>query len=347
MCFLKMMTNLNIKWKNFYKNIFDPPEDEIKFDNFFMFSFLSLRLVFLEPQHLNVNATLKIKVQFYARKLFNVFCLLTHNASIIQLIVYGAIHYGNFDVLVRAISDASTFFFIMLGGLALFLREKSIRAILEELKILFESRNDGNDGFSMKSYLDRYHRFMKLYIGIFVSTNLAAALSWIPYLLNGSAQYPINYWFPFDEYNTDMVPFATIWIQWIGYWNPSYLMASNSLLYALTTVISMEFDFLKNNVKSLKINTKDQVEVKMAFFIDRHNKLLDICEKLKNIFEHIFLFNFIISSFVICVASFQFLKTATNTLTYIIDIIYILYIYYIHLHHLRLRFGCFVSLDRN
>ena len=82
----------------------------------------------------------------------------------------------------------------------------------------------------------------------------------------------------------------------------------------------MEFDFLTNDLKFIKLKSKDELAVKMADFFDCHDILFDICDKLKIIFEPILFCNFLVSSLIMCVASFQLLTTASDSLTYLVDV---------------------------
>ena len=318
------INKLIIKWKKFYRQIFNPAENEIKFDTFTKFTLLSFRMILFDFQCLNENATLKMKVNHYGKKFFIASAIASVMVSAFQAIIFGIVNSENFDVVIRAISDASTFFFYALTVVILYLRMKSIRIILEELKILFESRsNEYGESEKKKRYLDGYNRVMKFFAGISVVCFVTSAAFWIPYLINGSVYYAVNFWFPFDEKSTANFPFIQLWTQWIIYLAVSFLLVPSSLLFVLVTIITMEFDSLKRCLRFSKLKTKDELAVKLAYFIDRHNKLLDVSDKLKEIFEPILFCNFFISSLILCIISFQLLTTASDPLTYMIDINYL------------------------
>ena len=315
---------LIIKMKKFYRQIFNPHEDEINLDTFTKFALLSFLMIFFDYQHLNENASLKIKFNYYAKKFFNMFAIVSLFVASFQIIMFGIVNSANFNVVIRAISDTSAVSFITVKGLILFLRKDNIREILEGLKTLFESRDNGHEKpVKMILFFVGHNRVMKIYAAIFISVNLVCVVFWLPYLTNGSVYFLTNFWFPFDENNVTMFPFVQLWTQWITYLTSSFLVASNSLIYALVTIISMEFDLLKKDLKFIKLKTKNELSINMACFIDRHNKLFEISEKVKFVFEPIFLFNFLISSFIMCVASFQLLSTLSDSLTYMIDIVYL------------------------
>ena len=134
--------------------------------------------------------------------------------------------------------------------------------------------------------------------------------------------YFSNYWFPFDAYRLEAFPFAQIWVHWITYLLVSLLLASDLLLYLIIIIISMEFDFLRNNLKSLKSESKDEGKFKIKSFVERHNKLFELSDKLQRIFEPFFLYNFITSSVIMCIISFHFLFCATEPVVYTFDVFY-------------------------
>ena len=175
---------LLIKVKKLYQETFDPPEDKIDFISFLKFPLLSFRLIFFDLQPLSETATSRMKIKYFTRKCLNWFCVLTLFFVPLQFIGFGA-NSEDFDLLVRAISDASTAVLIIFKSSALFLRKDDIRMILEELKVLFEIRDSCSEDLRKRKYLDEYHRAVKAYGGNFIFANLITTILWIPYLLIG------------------------------------------------------------------------------------------------------------------------------------------------------------------
>ena len=309
--------------KSFYQKTFNPPEDEINFDSFFKLPLLSFRLIQFDVQGLSENANSRKKIKYFARKCFNWLCLVFCFFLILQFIVFIVVNSDISEVVVRTISDTSTALLITLKGMTIILRKDDIRKILEEFKTLDENRKSGIESFKKRKYLDEYHRVVKFCFGNFIFTNLIYVVLWFPYLFAGKIFHVVKLWFPFDEYRLDLFPFAQIWMQWNVYIVVSFFLTSDLLLYSLITVISMEFDFLKNNMNLfLKSDCKDERSVKIKSFIESHNKLFELSEKLQKIFEPIFLFNFVISSVIMCIVSFHLLFGSTDPANYIFEIIY-------------------------
>jgi 7tm Odorant receptor len=102
----------------------------------------------------------------------------------------------------------------------------------------------------------------------------------------------------------------------------NFFFPSDSLLYALITMITMEFDILKDDLMNLKLPPKgDGLEI-IRNFSDRHNKLLGLGEKLQNIFALSFFFSCTISSLVLCFVAFQ-LSRASDVSTYSLYVPYL------------------------
>ena len=89
------------KLKKFYQQTFNPTEDEINFDSFTKFTLLIFRMIMFDFKCLDEKATLKIKVNYYARKFFNMFAIASCIVSVIQVIMFGIFNSGNFEVVVR------------------------------------------------------------------------------------------------------------------------------------------------------------------------------------------------------------------------------------------------------
>lgn len=91
-------------------------------------------------------------------------------------------------------------------------------------------------------------------------------------------------------------------------------LCTESMLYALITLISMEFDFLKTDLMNLHYFPIHERSRKVNNLIELHNKLLDISDNLQKIYQSSFLMSFVISSALMCFIAFQ-LSTAGNDIS--------------------------------
>lgn len=312
----KMLMKVN----KFYRELFEVPEEEINFDSFIKFPLLIFRMLLIDFIPLSENATLRMKLKYYAKKLFNCFCMIFCVISTIQIIAYGVNDSGNFEVVVRTIADASTMISILLKFSAICLRKNDIWTIFEGLKTLMQSGTKFNHYYKTKTYLRGYQRLTKVYAWSTLTWYFIVVMTWLSYLANGKIFYLTNLWYPFDAYSVKMYPIAQTWLCFLIYLGFMGLTAFDTAIYALVTVISMEFDFLKHNLMNMKIISKEEI-VKL---IEHHIKLFELSDKMKQICEPTFLYNFVISSFILCIGLFQLLIVTTDFYTSLSDIMYLL-----------------------
>jgi odorant receptor len=294
-------------------SISNPPEDEINFDSFLKFPMFCFRLLQFDFEPQNEKATFKAKL-VYNVKLnfvrFSLFCLLLGIASLVIIIVE---RIDNFFLAIKSAPDVAAVVQIALKTFTTFLQKSKLRAIMKDLKNIFERRAGENQKYRVKSYLSSYYGYMKLYSIIFVSLSLPIAFPIFPFLWNGTMKLSVTYWFPFDEYQPKNYPFAYFFVVWMA-WNwLLYLLATDSLLYSLIEIIAMEFDRLKFDLLELKSSPKHLRELKIQNISEIHQKLFELSDKVQSIYTVNFFFSFVISSLTMCFIAFQ-LSTAKEDL---------------------------------
>ena len=320
------MNSFTLKIRNFYRIHFKPAENEINFESFTRVSIFFLRILCLDFNSLSKNSNLKMKLNHYRKKFFNLLCLIFLFLGVIQLIAYGMVHFVNFSTVMYALSDASAVIQIAIKFSTIVWHKDEIQVIFKEFKTLLDRRNSMNDGFRMKKYFVGYFRFIKIYTGTFISGNLLFAILWFPYLFRGRFIYLVKYWFPFDVYQSNMFPVVHLYTSFMGFLLFNSFVGSDLLIYALLTVTSMEFDFLKVSCKLLNIKSNEERKARIASIAERHNKLIELSDKLQKIFELSFLYGFGLSSFSLCMTSFHLLTTDKNLMQDIFDILCIVMI---------------------
>lgn len=302
---------------------FNVAEDQIDFDSFVKFSLLMFRVVFFNFRPLNDNATIVMKVKYYAMMTYYGLCMLVFFVAMVQMIVYAITHSDNFVSAASAIPNAVSVLLISNKAFLTFLRKNDIWKIFLELRALFSRTGQENEKRKLKKYLDMYHRIIKVYAGIFVVLYIPVVGAAIPYLINGTMQLTVNYWFPFDAYKFTTFPIALFWADLISGNALILLMAADSLLFAMITVIAMEFDFLKDDMEQLTCAPKEERNKKFVDLVQRHSKLLELSEKLEDIYGLTFLVSFVISSLIMCFVAFQLSIAETNISAYMFYIPYL------------------------
>lgn len=294
--------------------IFNPIELEITFGSFTKFTIALFRLVFFDFNILFESASLKEKIFYHAKLVYFKFCVVAFAASIFLLVGHFHSNMDNFLVASSAIPNVVTVVMICLKALIVHLNKDAFRRIFIELAEVFNRRKDENQNYIVKSFLNEYNFYMKRYASLVALMFLPITFPIIPFLLFGKMELTVDYWFPFDAYRFKVFAFVLLGVDWHAYNCLIFLLAAGSLLYALISVISMEFEILKTDMKNFKLIVKHERAEKLTELINRHNQLLDISDKLQKIYSFSFLFSFGISSLIMCFVAFR-LSTANNDLT--------------------------------
>lgn len=149
------------------------------------------------------------------------------------------------------------------------------------------------------------------------------ALPIIPFLLFGTVELTTNYWFPFDPFLVETYLFAYLWINWMSWYGLFIFLGTEALLYGLITALSLEFDILKADLMGMSFVIENERGEKLKILIDRHNKLMQVRDKLQGIYSITFLTSFVESSIVLCFIVFQLSATDNNLNTYLYYVPYL------------------------
>ena len=285
--------------------IFNPEEDEINFDVFTKFSLLIFRFVLFKFMPLPEGATLRQKVVHFARLNYYRFTLVLCFIAFILMSSHTVVNADNLEEAAKSFPNLCSVALMSLKGFATFLRRDDIWKIFQELIDMEERRVGKNKKYQVKKYLDAYHFYMILYSAVFVFISLPVYFTIIPFIMDGTMKFAIQYWFPFNPYRLAVFPFVTFYIDFVVYSNLMFLLATDSLLYALLMIVSMEFEILKSDLYEIGLIPENERLEKIKRLTDHHNKLLDISGKLQNIYSVTFLLALAISSLILCAVVFQ------------------------------------------
>lgn len=294
--------------KYFRVELFNLAEEDISFESFIKFPLNLFKLIFfyLHPKDLNVSN--KSKVSYYGRKSVESFVLLVLILIILQLFAYGMLNPDNFASFAGTVANSCSGVLIGVKIMRLLQQKDNIDAIFKELGDLFLSRSARKSSYRVKKYLEEYLRVAKWVTGFsFLSIFLTFTPPLIDYLIFGAMKPALNYWFPFDIFQRSTFPIALVWTDLAAYFCAILHLGTDLLLFALITVITMEFDFLQLDFKALGKESKSEQSKSANKLIDHHNHLLKLSENLQDIYGPIFLLSFLISSIIACLILFQVL----------------------------------------
>lgn len=287
----------------FYKvKLFNLAEDEIKFESFNKFSLLLFKIICIDFQPLSMSASTRSKIVHYAKLMFAHIALASYALALIQLIVHSVI-VNSFIESLSALNNSLSVILILLKVSITFSNKKIIWKIMNDLKIILDAVDNKNGKYRYKKYFNSYQLIMKIGVFIFLS-------SIPPVIYNGLRRddFSLTLWFPFDTSSRATMYIALIWLDWALIVGIIFFLSSDSLLYALITVITMSFDILKRDLMDLKLEPKDVRRRTLKSLIPRHNKLLDLCDETQKVYSPTFFGSFGVSSILLC--TFMFLLSS-------------------------------------
>lgn len=301
----------------FFKfKIFNPSEDEINSSSFIKFSLFMFRLVSFVFEPLSGSANWKQRFTYKAKFIYVKVVLLALAVGNMSMVAFAVINSDNFMTATSAVPNIVTVLLIELKAIATYIHKDDIWNIFEELREVFDRRATVVTKYKIKGYLDNYHFIIKIYSATFVIVFLPIAFPMFPFLMYGTMELTVNYWFPFDAFKVSNFPFALIWVDWVAWNCLVLLLGTESLLYGLIAVITMEFDILRIDFLNLQLAPEQERAKIISNLSDHHNKLLSICDKLQVIYALSILFSFAISSLIMCFIAFQLSTTEFDFVAY-------------------------------
>ena len=285
--------------------LFNTPEDEITFESFTRFSLLLFRTLWFNFKPLQSDASLKEKFKFHAKVNYNRVCLFCFVIDSLFIMVHAFIDADNFESATIALTNSLFAVLICLKGFVTLIRKDDIWNIFRDLRSLQERRVGLNQKYGIKKFLDEYHFYMKIYTIPNAAVLLPIVFSGYLYLRFGTMQMIATDWFPIAFYHHNVFPFALLFVEWTCFNIVAMLLSTDSMTCALITVIVTEFHVFEVDLMDIKSVPKPERVKQIRELTDRHNKLLDLCDKIQEIYSLTFFFTIFISSLIICSALFQ------------------------------------------
>lgn len=200
---------------------------------------------------------------------------------------------------------------VVVKCLTIYFNKVNIAELLNKIKEFFPKENE-QQKYDIKRYHKNYILFARIYAFLFMVPCLCVmAIPFISLISSGNKSLPLNIWLPFDYEHNVIYVIAYLWTIWACSNSVLLLIAIDTLMFVLITLLSMELDILKIDLVNLKASWNSKIDRQTGKLIKRHNDLIECCGMLEKTFSPSFLFNFLQSSFVICLTAFQY-TTSTD-----------------------------------
>lgn len=307
---LRMLAIL-YRFKSWFKK-FNPTEKDVNVDSFATLTIFLLRLIGFNFKQLPLRPKCRDKILHALRfSYFNLIIVCAGIALISKAML--ALMSENLSASLPLVLDVVTYSLNMFKISITYLRKDDIWRIIQDVRRMVITRQAAsNTNYDTKNYLRKYHKIMFSISIPMMLISFLNLLPIIPFLLFGSMHLTVEYWYPFDAYQVRNFPIAYIWVNWIGITFLAILFAADTLLYALLTIFTMEFEILKLDLMNILETPKDVIAKRLQSLVDRHNNLLNLSRRLVETFSTAFFFSFIISSVFMCFLSHLLSKSFDN-----------------------------------
>lgn len=304
-----------------WNKVFDLKENEIVLETFTRLSMTSFQFGCYSFKAFDeATATRKQKIVNNLKKINSKCSRIGLLLMVLLAIAFAVFDAEDLAATARSLQDAMSFFLFGFKAALTVTQKKKILAIFEKLKSISQQRLGANEKYKVKRCLDSYHRVMLIYAGSFALGQIAALGLVALFAINGTKHFPMNYWFPFNEFNDRYYLLAMFFIDW-NMWNIMFLVfGADSLLFALMTFASLEFDALSVDLKE-SVHQKTTGGIKT--WIERHNTLMNVVDEIQSIYGIDFLLNVRTVAIVLCMSVFLLTTTTTDLVTLLFNIAYV------------------------
>ncbi|CAO1342318.1 unnamed protein product [Diamesa hyperborea] len=138
--------------------------------------------------------------------------------------------------------------------------------------------------------------FSAIYMTIFVIFNLMPIFICIQiYYTDGiiHKEFPYMMWHPFDAYQPVVFEFCYLLVIWAAFTCDIAVLSTDLLYSNVLTLLCMQFDILKRDLEHLNAEESKECIIELKKKVLLHMELIEISEKLEDIFSMSILINFV------------------------------------------------------
>ncbi|CAO1415516.1 unnamed protein product [Diamesa hyperborea] len=243
-----------------------------------------------------------------------VLCLLTNQ---VLMIIHIVLNHGDIKKIINALPPLGLVGLVAVKNISITRNNAKFNNVLNKLTEMYPLSKDDQEKFQVQRYYKGFKLIQNIYFykTVIFSVVLFIIVPFFNFIVNDIwiHQLPVEIWFPFDPYQ-NLLNFncVLVWHFSVYFYVTSYLLGTDLICFAFITIIEMYFDNLKDDLMNLKDSSEISGETKLKELIERHETLISVSNDLETIFSPAMLLNFVASSILICIVSFQILF-ATDT----------------------------------
>lgn len=281
---------VSMKMSRFFQlKVFNRKDKKNNFDSFIKFPMMCFRIVTYDFNPLEDTATFRQKLVYHFKMNYFKLVLIALAMEIILFAMFGIVNSDDFSIFSVAVGNSLAVVLILLKAWTTFEHRNDIWEILQELKTIFGTHGNEKREYKIRAHLDYYNRLMKFSLSPYILGLCNIAFNWLPYLMFGQMSLVGHYWFPFDAFRYEIFPFILMWENWQAWTMVFVQTGADSLLCALISLTTMEFDILKIDMSDIDLVPENARLDFLQALTDRHNKLLSIADKIEATYSLTFL----------------------------------------------------------
>lgn len=223
---------------------------------------------------------------------------------------------GEFKYFIKIIETIAYTGFVVITIVKLiliFIHRKTLSFIIDELRDLFPKSLAKQKKYKVYEYVKRTNYLIKFFcilymLLIWMFNLLPIGDSYLIYRRTHEwkRQLPFHFWYPFDVYVTGVFELNYLFQIWGGFNAATAGVAVNILFCAIISQICLQLDILQKEMIGLEVGDKSGHDCnKLSRLIQKHERLIQLSNKMEIIFSIPLLFNFFASTFIICLSGFM------------------------------------------
>lgn len=275
-------------------------DQKVEFYDFIEYSLKCLKLAGIDPIRDKSENSIRSKLM----KSYHVFFI----ASLVAILPMSVISVINNSEDVQILTRVIPLFMFSIISLSKFFaitfNQKAFKTMVEKCERIFLIIDKENLKIKILHELRQFKRIEKacgrmgiIALSIFLIAFFAGMIS----TGNLIQKFPIELWYPFDEYNPLVYGFVLLWVITMTTVFVLAMIGIDFIIFSVITVVSIEYDHLCNQLKTLHQAPVENIKI----IIQMHQDLIDICNTLEEIFSLSLLLNFLGISIIICDYGFQ------------------------------------------
>lgn len=270
--------------------------------------FLKFGISFLSQISISSRPKLKWKIHaIISVSLLILFLLLTTINF-----VYSVVKHRSFIDAVESFAYMGVFVIVLLKNFTIFyLKRETIIEIVAKLDQHFPQSGIDQIRFGVNEKLKWLIFFLKMFVFgyaivwlIFISLPFAARIYDFLGIRPGEIKLILPIYYPFDKYSSPGYEFAFFMEAWVQLLILIIATVTDLLFSSLVCVLSLELEIIGHLLSEIDEDDDERAITEMKLFIDVHQDLIEVSEKINDIFSPSLFVNILASILVLCNVEF-------------------------------------------